>query len=123
MLMDWLKKAPTSIVVSVIATVGILTLTTLIGFFLLIYAGKDVTEFRSLINTVLNTVTLGLSGLGAVAAVGAAKSSSKAEDQTNGLLTERDQLIKRQAVVIDAHEQRLRSMGLTPFDNDGGNHG
>lgn len=82
--MEWLKKAPTTIVVTVIGTAGILMLATMIGFTVLIYAGKDVSEFRSLINTVINFVTLAIASVGTVAATGAARSSAKTEEQTNG---------------------------------------
>lgn len=96
--MEWLKKAPTSIIVMVIGTAGVLLLTTLVGFTVLIYAGKDVTEFRSLINTVINFVTLAIASIGTVAATGAARSSSKTEEQTNGLMdAERDDIAKKAA--------------------------
>lgn len=96
--MDWLKKAPTSVVITVLIIVGTLLLTALIGFTGLIYAGKDVTEFRQLINTLMIFVTTGLSGVGAVAAVGAAKSSAKTEDQTNGPTSaERDAIARAAA--------------------------
>lgn len=96
--MEWLKKAPTTVVVMIIGTAGMLMLSTLVGFTVLIYAGKDVTEFRSLINTVINFFTLAIASVGAVAGVGAARSSAKTEDQTNGLQdAERDAIAKRAA--------------------------
>lgn len=96
--MDWLKKAPTSVVITVLVIVGGLLLTGLIGFITLIYAGKDVTEFRQMINTLMIFVTTGLSGVAAVAGVGAAKSSAKTEDQTNGASSaERDAIARAAA--------------------------
>lgn len=82
--MDWLKKAPTSVVITVLIIVGGLLLTGLVGFIVLIYNGRDTTEFRTMINTLMIFATTAFSGTAAVAAVGAAKSSAKTEDQTNG---------------------------------------
>lgn len=96
--MDWLKKAPTSVVITVVIVVGGLMLTALGGFILLTYNGKDTTDFRLVINSVMIYVATALSGVGAVAAVGAAKSSAKTEDQTNGATSaERDAIARAAA--------------------------
>jgi hypothetical protein len=96
--MDWLKKAPTSVTITVLVIVGTLLLAGLIGFTTLIYAGKDVTEFRQMINTLMIFATTGFSGVAAVAGVGAAKSSAKTEDQTNGASdAERDAIARAAA--------------------------
>lgn len=93
--MDWLKKAPTAIVVSVIIVCGVSVLAVLGGFVALTLAGRDTTEYRTFINTIANLIMLPIGGLSAVAAVSAAKSSSRTEEQTNGTLTARDAEISR----------------------------
>jgi hypothetical protein len=82
-MVDWIKKAPTSLLITMTITVGFIVLGTLGGFIYLTAIGVDTTEFRTFINTVANIIALPLLGLTGVASVSAAKSASKAEDQTN----------------------------------------
>lgn len=93
--MDWIRKAPTPVVVAVIVSVGVILLGVLTGFVVLQYSGKPTDDYVRLVNTLANLLMLPLGGLAAVASVSAAKSASKAEDQTNGHLTARDVEIDR----------------------------
>jgi hypothetical protein len=88
--MNWLKKAPTAITVTVIIMCGLVALAVLASFVVLSVTGTDTTEFRQWINTVGQILVFPLLGTTAVASVAAARSSSAAEDQTNGTLTAKD---------------------------------
>lgn len=88
MLMDWLRKAPTAVTVTVIVTCGFVALGLVTAFVVLTLNGADTTEFRQWVNTVGQILVFPLLGTTAVASVAAARSSSKAEDQTNGTLTQ-----------------------------------
>lgn len=85
--MDWLKKAPTAVVVSVVLVCGVAVLAVLGGFVALEIAGKPTDDYRGFINTIANLIILPLAGVGTIAATSAARSASKAEDNTNGTLT------------------------------------
>jgi hypothetical protein len=114
--MDWLKKAPTSVVITVIATCGVLALGLVTAFVVLTINGADTTEFRQWINTVGQILVYPLLGTATLASVQAARSASKAEDAGNGQLHQRDELIERQAALLEVHEQRLRELGQFPTD-------
>lgn len=91
--MGWIKKAPTSVIVTVIIVCGIGTLALLGGFVALEYAGRPTDDYRTFVNTLFNAVTFLLVGTGTVASISAARSASNAEDQTNGALTAKDEEI------------------------------
>lgn len=91
--MDWLKKAPTSITIAVISVCGLLALGVLAGYVVLSIAGADTTDYRQWVQTVGQLLVYPLLGTTAVASVAAARSSSAAEDNTNGRLTARDEEI------------------------------
>lgn len=93
MIMDWLKKAPTTVTVAVITVCGVVAVSVLAAFVVLSINGVDTTEFRQWVNTVGQLLVYPLLGTTAVASVAAARSASNAEDQTNGQLTERDRRI------------------------------
>jgi hypothetical protein len=99
-LMQWLKKAPTSVVVTVVIVCGLGLFAVLAGFVALTIADKPTDEYRQFINTLANLIMLPIGGLSAVAAVSAARSSSNTEDQTNGALT------AKSAEIADAAVQR-----------------
>lgn len=86
----WLKKAPTGVVVAVIIVCGVIALGVLGSFVALSLAGEDTTEFRQWINALGQILVYPFLGVTAVASVQAARSASKAEDQTNGHLAARD---------------------------------
>lgn len=88
--MEWLKKAPTSITIAVIAVCGLLALGVLAAYVALTLNGADTTEFRQWVQTIGQLLVYPLIGTSAVASVAAARSSSAAEDNTNGRLTARD---------------------------------
>lgn len=117
--MDWLKKAPTSVTVTVIITCGLLALSLVGAFVLLTINGEDTTEFRQWVSTIGQLLVYPLLGTTAVASVAAARSASKAEDNSNGTLTARDDTIARQSALLEAHERTLRQLGILP--NDEGN--
>lgn len=89
-LMDWLKKAPTAVVVTLIAMVTLIVLGVLGSFVTLQLNGQDTTELRQWISALGIPLITSLLGINTVASVQAAKSASAAEDQTNGQLTARD---------------------------------
>jgi hypothetical protein len=95
MLMNWLRKAPTPLLIAIVVTLAVATIAYLAGFVYLTSIGKDVTEYRALLNTAFNYVGLLLGGTATIASVSAARSASNAEDAGNGKLTERDAEIER----------------------------
>lgn len=90
MLVDWLKKAPTAVVVTVVVVVGVIALGVLGSFVALTLAGVDTTDYRMWINTLGQILVYPFLGVTAVASIQAARSASKAEDQTNGHLAAKD---------------------------------
>jgi ABC-type Fe3+-siderophore transport system permease subunit len=106
MLMEWLKKAPATVVVTVLL-VGVLGFLGLLGGFVaLTLAGEDTTDYRTFVQMIASLVMLPIGGLGTIAAVSAAKSASRTEDQTNGQLTVRDEKIAE-------HEQTIEQLRAT----------
>lgn len=87
MIVDWLKKAPTSVVITValVCVVGVLGV--LGGFVALSIAGQPTDDYRAFINTLANLLVYPLLGVGTLGSIVAAKSASKAEDNSNGKLT------------------------------------
>lgn len=104
MLMEWLKKAPTSLKVAVLAIVLIATVAYLGGYVLLALNGVDTTDYRALLNTGLNYVGILFGGAAAVGSISAARSANRTEEQTNGTLTARDARIQEL-------EDRVRLLG------------
>lgn len=88
--MDWLRKAPTAVVVTVVIVCGMLGLGVLAAFVLLSINGTDTTELRQWIQTIGITVILPLLGVNTLASVVGARSSSNAEDNTNGIHAAKD---------------------------------
>lgn len=106
-LMDWLKKAPTALVVAVFCLCGVLALGVLGAYVVLSINGIDTSDFRQWVQTIGILVVGPLLGVNTVAAVSGAKSASNAEDNTNGRLTARDERIA-------ALESQVRTLGGTP---------
>jgi predicted MFS family arabinose efflux permease len=90
MIMDWLKKAPTPLVITIFTVIGVTTLAYLGGFVFLLAQGIDTTDYRGLLNTAFNYIGILLGATTTVASVTAARSASRAEEQTNGHLAEKD---------------------------------
>lgn len=105
--MDWLKKAPTAIVVTMIIVVGFLVLGVLGAFVILQLNGADTTELRQWISAIGIPLIGSLLGINTVASIAGARSASNAEDQTNGQLTARDDRIA-------ALEAQVAKLGGTP---------
>lgn len=115
--MDWLKKAPTAVVVTTIIVCGVLALGVLGVFLALTINGSDTAEFRMWINTVGQLLLFPAIGVTAVAATSAARSAGKAEDQTNGQLGDRDDTIAALGAQLRAQAleiQALRQQQLPP---------
>lgn len=92
--MDWLKKAPTPVIVSVILTVAVMILGSLGGFIALAWAGKPTDDYRAFINTLANLITVPMTGGALWFAAAGARSASSAEDNTNGALGHKDAEIR-----------------------------
>jgi hypothetical protein len=88
--MQWIKKAPTPLVVAIVVVVGVASIAYLAGYVYLTAQGQDTTDYRALLNTSFNYIMLIMGGTATVASVSAARSASNAEDNSNGTLTERD---------------------------------
>jgi hypothetical protein len=107
--MTWIRKAPTPVVVAAIIVSGLLPLAAIGGFVALEISGAETEDYRSFLNLLMNAAILALSGVGAVGGVQAARSSSNAEDQTNGQLHQRDDRI---AALETEREQLLAQVRL-----------
>lgn len=92
-MMNWIRKAPTALLVTIVIVCGVGVVVTIGGFVLLEYAGRDTTDYRAFVNVLINAATLAVAGVGAVGGVSAARSASNAEENTNGALTARDERI------------------------------
>lgn len=93
MLMDWLRKAPTAVVVTIIAVCGLLAAGVLAAFVVLSLNGVDTTGLQNWIQVIGITIVLPLLGINTVASISGAKSASAAEDQTNGIHAAKDRQI------------------------------
>lgn len=99
---EWLKNAPTAVLITIVITVGIIVLTLIGGYTYLTAMGIDTTDFRAFINTLMNAGAMVLAAIGAIGGVSAAQSSSKVEKATNGGL---------QKLVDEKIDQRLNDRG------------
>lgn len=117
--MDWLKKAPTAVTVTVIIVCGFLATVLVAAYVVLTLQGADTSEFRQWVQTIGQLLVFPLLGVTSVASVAAARSASKAEDNGNGLLTTRDARIAALERAVQTYEDRLRQTGQFPT-NPGG---
>lgn len=108
--MDWLKKAPTSITIAVIALCGVLAVSVLAVYVVLTLNGADTADFRQWVQTIGQLLVYPLLGTSAVASVAAARSASAAEDQTNGTLAAKDEQIA--ALTAQLAAARAKDGGL-----------
>jgi cobalamin biosynthesis protein CobD/CbiB len=90
---DWIKKAPTGVLVASIVMGGVVALAVLAAFVFLSWQGIDTTEFRQWINTIGQILVFPFLGVTAAAATSAARSASRTEDQTNGTLAAKEREI------------------------------
>lgn len=104
--MDWLRKAPTTVTVTVIITCGLLVAALIASFVVLSVTGTDTAEFRQWVQTIGQLLVFPLLGTTVVASVSSARSSNNTEKQTNGQLSARDQTIAEQGAEI----ARLRKL-------------
>lgn len=88
--MGWIKKAPTSVLITAIIVGGLMPLVAIAGFVVLEVSGSNTADYRGFLNLLMNAAILALSGAGAVGGISAARSASNAEDQTNGQLTAKE---------------------------------
>jgi len=114
--MDWLRKAPTALIVIVVTTLGVIVLALIGGYVALGMSGGDTAEYREFIRTLASTATAVLAGVaalgGAAAArsgADAARSAARAEKNTNGTLTQKDaeiQALRRRLSERDSEPSR-----------------
>jgi hypothetical protein len=93
-MMNWIRKAPPSVLIAVITLAGVVTLAFLAGFVVLTISGEDTTEYRGLVNLAMNAIAVLLAAVAAVGGSSAARSASNTEEQSNGTLTAKDQEIE-----------------------------
>jgi cytochrome c biogenesis protein CcdA len=105
MIMDWLRKAPTSLVITVCVVIGVASVAYLGGYVYLTASGADTTDYRSLLNSTFNYLGILFGATTTVASVAAAKSSSKTEENSNGALS---------ALQAENAELRARLAGVPP---------
>lgn len=103
--MDWIRKAPTAVVIAVVIVCGVVAAGVLTAYVVLALNGADTTEFRQWINTVGQILVFPLLGVGAVASVSAARSASRTEEQTNGTALRRDEQIADLTAEVRRHDQ------------------
>jgi hypothetical protein len=103
--MDWLKKAPTALVVTMLVTILVATVAYLGGYVYLSANGVDTTDYRGLLNSAFNYAGILLGATTTVASVAAAKSSSKTEEQTNGNLTALQNEVKELRALLQQKDE------------------
>ncbi len=94
MFMDWLRKAPTPVTITVIISCFGFATVLVAAFVWLESTGADTAEFRQWVNTLGTLLGFPLIGTAAVASISSARSSSRAEEQTNGQLAAKDDRIR-----------------------------
>lgn len=104
MFMEWLRKAPTALVIAASVLCGVVTLAVLGGYIALEFAGRDTSGYLAFVSFLLSATTALASGTAAVGSVSAAKSAAATERQTNGTLTAKD-------TEIEELRERIRQMG------------
>lgn len=114
--MDWLKKAPTAVTVTVIITCGFLAACLVAAYVILTLQGEDTSEFRQWVQTIGQLLVFPLLGVTSVASVAAARSASRAEDNGNGMLTDRDETIATLMAELKNRETQLRAFGVYPSE-------
>lgn len=113
MFMRWLSKAPTSVVITMILTVGLVSVVIIGAFVWLSLAGIDTTELRQWIVSIGVPAIGALLGVNTAATISAARSASNAEDQTNGHLEAKDIIITSQAATIASLRRQLTGNART----------
>lgn len=114
MFMDWLKKAPTAVIVTVIIVCGAIALGVLGVYLALSWQGIDTLEFRQWVQTVGQLLLYPLLGYTAVASTAAARAASRTEDAANGELHQRDDNIAALRAQLAARESEIRRMRSMP---------
>jgi hypothetical protein len=92
MLMDWLKKAPTAVVLGFFGLTTVLGLATIGAYVLLSIYGdaQDLAEFRSWVQTIGIAIAVPLLGVNTVATWAGGRAASAAEENTNRLNDDTD---------------------------------
>ena len=83
---DIMNKAPNGVITVCLTVVAI---TVILSFAALAWKSGDMSELRSLVNTIVNIATLALTGGALVVGGAAARSADQAARQTNGALDAR----------------------------------
>ena len=103
--MEWIRRAPTAVVVAVVMVCGFGAVAVLGGYVALEYAGRPTAGYLQFVNMLVNVVLLVTTGTGAIAAVSGARSSTQAAEQTNGQLQARDREIADLRAQLRRREQ------------------
>jgi hypothetical protein len=84
--MEWLKKAPSVVVICFFVLTTVLALATLAAYVVLSVYGnpQDLADFRQWVQTIGIAVVVPLLGVNTVATWAGARSASNAEDNTDG---------------------------------------
>lgn len=114
MFMEWLRKAPTSVTITVVITCGLLALGVLGVYLTLSLQGADTTEFRQWVNTLGQILVFPLLGVTTVASLAAARASSRTEEQTNGELHQRDDNIAALRAQLRQRDSEIRALRSSP---------
>lgn len=114
MFMEWLKKAPTAVVVTVIIVCGVLALGVLGVYLTLSLQGADTAEFRQWVQTVGQILIYPLLGITTVASIAGARAASRTEDAANGELHQRDDNIAALRAQLAARESEIRRLRAVP---------
>jgi hypothetical protein len=101
--MDWLRKAPTSVVITLIVMVGFVALGVIASYTWLTLAGEDTTAFRQWVLTIGVPAILSLLGVNTAATISAAKTANQAAEQTNGHLAAKDAELARVYAQLEAY--------------------
>lgn len=113
--MEWLKKAPTAVVICFFVLTTVLALGVLGAYVILSLQGDpaDLVEFRQWIQTVGIALAVPLLGVNTVATWAGGRAASNAEDNTNGANT----ALRDENAALRA---RLEQAGLPTIYRDGG---
>ena len=91
--MQWLRKAPTSVIITVIIAGALGGIAVLGGYIALDLHDEDTGGYLQFVTAMINLILLPLMGVGTLASVSAARSAAGAEQNTNGTLSAKDREI------------------------------
>lgn len=110
MFMEWLRKAPTAVVITIVIMCGVLALGVLGVYLTLSLQGADTVEFRQWVQTLGQILVFPLLGVTTVASLAAARASSRTEEQSNGELHRRDDNIAALRAQIRQRDNEIAAL-------------